>query len=360
MSLLLNDYKGIVQGKSCLISPVYPFTDLRFAGRFSRLHRNSWFENRCWVTHMNAFFMPDEYHSSCMRRLTAAGQISFFQELDEVERASRAIGSSETIVWSPPLTPREPVPRAKRAPRRDQSFVLCRFGYVGGLRKPNIVIGAFRRARELLGGDRLRFVLVERNGAKIRHQTPLNVSTGGFEYFDHGLPHDVVLDYYEHRCHLGIRVEGGSLGVGKLGTKVIEMAAYGLPSLTDDSPTNRKLLGDDYAYYWRESTGVKGMVQLIMRAVERPREYERMAELARASVYNYTLVNARMFISKERCLNRICIVESTGTASGDACAQSGFVEARRYRRGGASQHRQSGAADQSIDAQTTFHFNVSV
>jgi hypothetical protein len=255
---------------------------------------------RAWVVLMNSFLLThdDGKVVACMR----SGQRLLFQEVDSVRSARSIVGSEHAnrVLLAPPLVSHI-ADHAKRHPSlAGDSFTICYIGFVrGNLFSNNDMVLAFSRTRLRLG-ERVRLILVESTASK--RTLPLTPDLlVGVDYKPHAIAHADALFLYASQCHLGLRV-GSSEAGATLGTKVVEMAAAGLPSVVDNSRTNLDFFGLDYPYF-KDLRAVAGselaianLASLFERAALNATEYGLAARTAldRAQEYTFAAMRKRV------------------------------------------------------------------
>jgi hypothetical protein len=248
---------------------------------------------------MNANLLPHD--NKKILRFIRNKQRLLLQEAATVRYVVRAVtsdaefagGADDKVLLAPPMISHV-VGRSKRHPSvSGDALVICYIGLVrGNLYGLNDLVTAFARARQRLR-DRVRLILVEATPSG--RTMPLTAELlDGVEYTPHAISHAQALAIYADQCHLGFRVVS-ALDAITLGTKIVEMAGSGLPSVVDNSETNVDLFGSQYPYYVNVSAVAAGSQEAIAtvtsifeRAVANASEYEQAAAMALACVHAYT------------------------------------------------------------------------
>jgi hypothetical protein len=109
----------------------------------------------------------------------------------------------------------------------------------------------------------------------------------GVEYRGGAISHAEAMGLYETRCDLGVR-GNRELHAGGLATKVVEMAAFGIPTIVNPIDVNIDMLGADYPYYWPYNDSVAALTALLVRAATDADEFDNAAMQAMRSATPFT------------------------------------------------------------------------
>jgi UDP-N-acetylglucosamine 2-epimerase (non-hydrolysing) len=255
---------------------------------------------RAWIVYMNSFL---DSNASARARLNEwvkkRNYRVLFQEPGRAEFAESALGDSfrSSVVWAPSIAPIRSIDdmRAKVHPRGSRPLTVCYFGSVNANRYLNndLVLG-FAAARKRLPLGQLRMILIETT--PLLRSLPLTPKLlQDVDYRAGPIPHTDALELYRTQCDLGVR-GNEQRHSGGLATKLIEMAAFGIPTIVNPVPVNIDVYGAAYPYYWSYENSTEAITALLVRAVNDADEFDSAARRAVRAVAPYTFdaLRARM------------------------------------------------------------------
>jgi glycosyltransferase involved in cell wall biosynthesis len=255
---------------------------------------------RAWIVYMNSFLEKNlTVQTQLANWVKRRGHRLLFQEHSQVRFAEQKLSFLDNLpsklIWIPPMAPASAL-RAKVHPRGARPLTLCYVGNVNGNRYlSNDMVLGFAEARKRLPAGQLRMILVEnRPAGRTMRLTP--ELRRDIEYRGSAIPHAEALELYRNSCDLGVRGSQES-HAGGVATKVIEMAAFGIPSIVNPMPTNAELYGDAYPYFWSYSNSTAALAEILVRAATNADEYDNAARIAVQAVMPYTFESLRTRIA---------------------------------------------------------------
>jgi hypothetical protein len=271
---------------------------------------------RAWIVYMNSFLdsnanVTDQLSSWVVQRQHRV----LFQEKGQVQFAVNALGSfNSSVLWAPPIGAVRNLDntRPKVHPRGARPLTLCYIGSVMGNRylSNDLVLG-FAKARQRLSPGQLQMILIESTAA-FRSMSLTPDLLHDVDYRAGAIPHTAALELYRTRCDLGVRgIEQHASG--SLGTKIFEMAAFGIPTIVNPVPVNTDVYGPTYPYYWSYGNETESMAALLVRAATDPDEFDYAARSAVQAAIPYTFDALRSRIEPwieqaRRAIVRVAIV----------------------------------------------------
>jgi UDP-N-acetylglucosamine 2-epimerase (non-hydrolysing) len=271
---------------------------------------------RAWIVYMNSHIDSNANFTAQLSRWVVQRQHRvLFQETGQVQFAVNALGSfNSSVLWAPPIGAVRNLDntRPKVHPRGARPLTLCYFGSVtGNLYLSNDLVLGFAIARQRLAPGQLHMILIESTAAF--RSMPLTPDLlHDVEYRTGAIPHAEALELYRTRCDLGVRgIEQKSSG--SLGTKIFEMAAFGIPTIVNPVPVNTDVYGPTYPYYWSYGNETESMAALLVRAATDPDEFDYAARSAVQAAIPYTFDALRSRIEPwieqaRRAIVRVAIV----------------------------------------------------